>query len=99
MLLWLEVWCNREWFNYAYATYHGRFGKTIDDLPTMLLGLVWLDCLESRNISYVSLSHSEIITFCENVKERSENIIFWKGDSGCKRQELLIRYLLGSDIV
>jgi len=21
--------------NYAYATYHGRFGKTIDDYPTI----------------------------------------------------------------
>jgi len=31
MLLWLAVRCNREWFNSTYPTYHGRFGKTIDD--------------------------------------------------------------------
>ena len=67
---------NTDRFNYAYATYHGRFGKTVDDLPTMLLGFVRLDCLERVNVSYVWPAHSEIITFCENVKERSENIIF-----------------------
>jgi len=31
MLLRLVVTCNREWFNSAYATYHGRFGKTIGE--------------------------------------------------------------------
>jgi len=30
-LLLLAVRCNTERFNSAYATYHGRFGKTIDD--------------------------------------------------------------------
>jgi len=30
-VLWLAFRCNREWFNYAYATYHGRFGKTIGE--------------------------------------------------------------------
>ena len=29
MLLWLAVRCNTERFKYAYATNHGRFGKTI----------------------------------------------------------------------
>ena len=29
-----------------------------------------------ENVSYVSPAHSEIITFCENVKERSENMTF-----------------------
>ena len=32
--------------------------------------------LREGNVSYVWPEHSEIITFCENVKERSENIIF-----------------------
>jgi len=27
----MAVRCNIERFNSAYATYHGRFGKTIDD--------------------------------------------------------------------
>jgi len=27
----LKVWCNTDWINCAYATYHGRFGKTIGD--------------------------------------------------------------------
>jgi len=27
----MVVWCNTERFNSAYATYHGRFGKTIGD--------------------------------------------------------------------
>jgi len=27
----LKVWCNTDRINYAYATYHGRFGKTIGD--------------------------------------------------------------------
>jgi len=31
MLLWLAFRCNTDRINYAYATYHGRFGKTIDD--------------------------------------------------------------------
>jgi len=29
-----------------------------------------------ENVFYVSPAHSEIITFCENVKERSENMTF-----------------------
>jgi len=35
MLLWLSVRCNRDRINYAYATYLGRFGKTIGDYPTI----------------------------------------------------------------
>jgi len=31
MLLWLAVRCNTDRFNSAYATYLGRFSKTIDD--------------------------------------------------------------------
>ena len=31
MLLLLEVWRNTSRINYAYATYHGRFGKTIGE--------------------------------------------------------------------
>jgi len=31
MLLWLVVRCNTDRINYAYATNHGRFGKTIGE--------------------------------------------------------------------
>jgi len=31
MLLLSTVRCNRDRINYAYATYHGRFGKTIGE--------------------------------------------------------------------
>jgi len=31
MLLWLAVRCNTDRINYAYATFHGRFGKTIGE--------------------------------------------------------------------
>jgi len=31
MLLWLAVRCNTDRFNSAYATYLGRFGKTIGE--------------------------------------------------------------------
>jgi len=33
MLLLLVFMYNTERINYAYATYHGRFGKTIGDYP------------------------------------------------------------------
>ena len=98
MLLWLAFRCNKDRFNSAYATYLGRFGKTIDGSGT--LTEIWLiGLIGEENVFYVSPAHSEIIPYFRKVNDLSENIIFWKGDSGCKRQELLIRYLLGSDIV
>ena len=39
--------CNRGWFNYAYAAYHGRFGKTISVSLYKLKGLILLDYVES----------------------------------------------------
>ena len=47
--------------NYAYATYHGRFGKTIGELPSINYDLYDLDFLEMGNISYVSPAHSEML--------------------------------------
>ena len=41
-----------------------------------LTGICKIRLLREGNVSYVLPEHSEIITFCENVKERSENIIF-----------------------
>jgi len=61
MLLSLEVWCNTDRINYAYATYHGRFGKTIGELPSINYDLYDLDFLEMGKISYVSPAHSEIL--------------------------------------
>jgi len=31
----LVVTCNTDRSNSAYATFHGRFGETIDDYPTI----------------------------------------------------------------
>ena len=31
----MVVWCNTDRFNSAYATYHGRFGKTIGEWPSI----------------------------------------------------------------
>ena len=45
MTLLLAFICNRDWFHYAYAKYHGRFGKTIAVSIYNLHGLVLLDCV------------------------------------------------------
>jgi len=52
---------NTERFNPAYAAYHGRFGKTIGELPSINFDLYDLDYLREGNISYVLPAHSEIL--------------------------------------
>ena len=45
-------------------------------ITLLFTGITMIRMFGERNVFYVSPAHSEIITFCENVKERSENIIF-----------------------
>ena len=61
MLLWLVVTCNTDRINYAYATSHGRFGKTIDGLNTIFTGISMIGLLREGNVFYVSPAHSEIL--------------------------------------
>ena len=43
MLLWLAIRCNTDRLNYAYATYHGRFGKTIKVKYNRVINNLWLN--------------------------------------------------------
>ena len=65
MLLLLVFRYNTEWINSAYAAYHGRFGKTNGELPSINCDFYDLDCLERGNISYVLPAHSEIVRLFE----------------------------------
>ena len=42
----MVVWRNTDRFNFAYAVYHGRFGKTIGELANLVLRLIRLVLLE-----------------------------------------------------
>ena len=48
--------------------------QLVNSLQLTVISMIGL--VGDGNVFYVSPAHSEIITFCENVKERSENIIF-----------------------
>ena len=59
---------NTEHLNSTYTAYQVRFGKTMDELPTMLLELVGLDRLE-RGI---------YLMFCLHIPNKisGQNIVF-----------------------
>ncbi len=59
MLLWLAIRGNIDRINYAYAIYHGRFGKANSDLICTGISMIWL--LGDGNVFYVSPAHSEIL--------------------------------------
>jgi len=72
MLLLLAVRCNIDRINYAYATYHGRFGKTIGD-RLIFTEICMIGLLGEGNVSYVLPAHSEMLILpMEYLLERKE---------------------------
>ena len=72
MILLLLFCYNTERINSAYATYHGRFGKTIGGLLQLTVNSS-IGLLGEGNISYVLLAHSEMLILpMEYLLERKE---------------------------
>ena len=55
--------CNRGRFNFAHATYNGRFDKTIDIRLVQFKWISMIGLFGDGNLFYVSPAHAEILNY------------------------------------